>query len=80
VLVVGHSYAPKFCDQLVKEANLRVRSQISSGLTTECFAAFLRNPELLDHCRVVVWITTEQHLTHFHAMPEPIMAALKEPK
>jgi hypothetical protein len=77
VIVIGHSYVPRFREQLIKELNLLIYPRVRDGETTGFFGEFLREPEVLNHCRVVVWITTEQHLTHFQKMPEPIMAALQ---
>jgi hypothetical protein len=76
VLLIGHSYTRRFREVLIKELNLPVNSRIYEGGTTEFFADFVREPELLGHCRVVVWISTEQHLTHFKSMPATVMAAL----
>jgi hypothetical protein len=73
VLVLGNSYAVDFREQLIREMNLLIRRQGSA--TNEGFADLLRDPDLLNHCRVVVWITTEQHLTHFKPLP-PAIAAL----
>jgi hypothetical protein len=80
VFVIGHSYVTKFEDQLAKELNMPVHASAVAGETTGFFADFLRSPELLNPCRVLVWITTEQHLTHFDPMPAPIMATLDEGK
>jgi hypothetical protein len=77
VLLIGNSYVDFFREQLIRELNMLVHTRANGGQTTEAFADFLREPALLGHCRVVVWITTEQHMTHFHAMPAPIMAALQ---
>jgi hypothetical protein len=73
VLLIGHSYVPGFRDQLIKELNLLIAVRRGNGTTTEFFAEFLRNPETLASARVVVWLTTEQHLTQFKPMPEPIL-------
>jgi hypothetical protein len=80
VFVVGHSYVPVFQDQLAKELNMPIHVWSVSGETTGFFAEFLRYPESLNGCRVLVWVTTEQHLTHFNEMPPPIMAALDKGK
>jgi hypothetical protein len=80
VLLVGHSYARKFREQLIKELNLQVSTRIEPGLTTQAFADFLREPELLAHCHVVVWICTEQHMTSFAKLPTPVVQALKSEK
>jgi hypothetical protein len=76
VLLIGHSYVPGFREQLVKELNLLIATRTSPGGTTEFFADFLRSPECLTSVRVVVWLTTEQHMTHFKPMPEPILQTL----
>jgi hypothetical protein len=80
VLVIGHSYVWYFREQLIKELNLLTCTRIAAGQTTEAFAEFLREPEILNHCRVMVWITTDQHMTHLHPMPAPIMSVLKPEK
>jgi hypothetical protein len=77
VLVIGNSYANNFCELLVDELNLLIGRHTTSGQTTEAFADFLREPELLDHCRVVVWVSTEQHLTHFKPLPAQVADCLK---
>jgi hypothetical protein len=79
VLVLGHSYVPHFRERLIKEMNLRVRTCWSPGQTTQGFSAFLREPELLDGCRVLVWVTTEAHLPFLVAVP-PAVAAEPRPK
>jgi hypothetical protein len=76
VLVIGHSFVLNFRDQLVKESNLLVHSVFAPNYTTEAFASFLREPEILDHIRVVVWVTTEQHMTTFKPMPKAILDTL----
>jgi hypothetical protein len=76
VFLLGHSYTFDFREQLVKELNLLVRKRGSA--TTEGFADFLRDPDLLEGCRVLIWVTTEQHMTHYDPMPPPIVAALAD--
>jgi SGNH hydrolase-like domain, acetyltransferase AlgX len=78
VMLIGHSYTKDFREQLIKALNLLINLNVGDGNTTEHFADFLRWPELLKGCRVVVWVTTEQHLTIFKPLPPPIMDALKE--
>jgi hypothetical protein len=78
VVLIGHSYLRDFREQLIKELNLLLQTRTGGGNTTEAFADFLREPELLAHARVVVWITTEQHMTQFAPLPAAIMASLKE--
>jgi hypothetical protein len=76
VLLIGHSYVPRFREQLVKELNLLIATRSFPAGTTEFFAEFLRSPESLARVRVVVWLTTDQHLTQFKPMPKPIMKVL----
>jgi hypothetical protein len=78
VILMGHSYVQYFVDQLFKELNIRTQTYWSGNTTTQVFGDFLREPELLANCRVVVWITTEQHMTNFHPMPTPISALSKK--
>jgi SGNH hydrolase-like domain, acetyltransferase AlgX len=80
VLVIGHSYVPKFREQLIKELNVLVATRVDPGQTTHAFADFVREPELLAHCRVVVWISTEQHMTQYAKLPEPVVKALASSK
>jgi hypothetical protein len=76
VVVIGHSYVWCFREQLIKELNLLTNTRFTIHQTTEAFGDFLREPEALARCRVVVWITTEEHLTKFKPMPKPIMKLL----
>jgi hypothetical protein len=75
VLLIGNSYAMKFREQLVKELNLPVQSDLASAMTTEAFGDFLRDPQQLAHTRVVVWVMTEYHLTKFKPLPPSIASA-----
>jgi hypothetical protein len=76
VIVMGHSYVNYFREQLVKELNLLTNTITGPGFTTQFFADFLREPEKLDHCKVIVWITTEGHMTVFKPQPPDVTAAL----
>jgi hypothetical protein len=72
VLVIGNSYVDHFREIFIQELNLMSHFHWGPGHTTEAFADFVREPDLLDNCRVVVWITTAQHLTHFKPLPDQI--------
>jgi hypothetical protein len=80
VLVIGNSYVLHFREQLIRELNLLTYNRDSRGQTTQAFGDFLREPEALAKCRVVVWVTTNQHFTRFAKMPEPVMKALEPAK
>ncbi len=74
VILIGNSYVANFREVLIQELNLLIRTNTAGGQTTESFADFLREPELLNNCRVVVWITTCQHLPEFKQLPPGIAA------
>jgi hypothetical protein len=76
VMFYGNCYAVNFTGMLIKEMNLLMRTRWAKSQTTEGFSAFLREPELLDGCRVFIWIVSEQHLPHFYRIQEPIKKAL----
>jgi hypothetical protein len=80
VVVIGNSFTWEFGEQLIKELNLLTNTLAAPDQTTESFGDFLREPELLDHCRVVVWVTSDHHLTRFKPMPAPVMKALESDK
>jgi hypothetical protein len=77
VVLVGNSFVPYFQEQLVKELNLPVNARWRGGATTEDFGDFLREPESLKNCKVLVWLSTEQHLANFKPLPPPIAARVK---
>jgi hypothetical protein len=78
VMLIGSSFAQLFRDDLTRELNLLPHVLASSQQTTEAFDAFLRQPELLDHTRVVIWVMPEPHLT-FRTMPGPIASSAAQP-
>jgi hypothetical protein len=80
VLVIGNSYVVNFREQLIRELNMLVQTRAADDATTEAFSDFLRDPGVLAHVRVVVWVTTEQHMTEFKPLPKPIMDTLKPAK
>jgi hypothetical protein len=77
VVVVGNCWVDSFGDQLVKELNQLTSTFAGPSQTTEAFTDFLRDPKLLERCRVVVWITSEQHMTAFKMLPAPILKTLQ---
>jgi hypothetical protein len=77
VVVIGNSFTWELGEQLIKEMNLLTNTHAAPDQTTESFGDFLREPELLNHCRVVVWVTSDHHFTRFKPMPAPIMKALE---
>jgi hypothetical protein len=77
VLVIGSCFARNFREELIAEANLMSRSNWNFGQSTEAFADFLAQPEMLDGVRVVVWVVGEFQFAKFKPLPDPVMAALK---
>jgi hypothetical protein len=80
VVLVGNCWADSFNEQLVKELNMLVSTVAGPSQTTEAFTDFLRDPPRLQHTRVVVWLTTEQHMTTFKPLPPPVMKTLQPDK
>jgi hypothetical protein len=80
VVVIGNCWVDSFGDQLINELNLLTSMQPGSGQTTEAFTDFLRDPARLQHCRVVVWVTSEYHMTQFKMLPAPVLKTLKPDK
>jgi hypothetical protein len=77
ILLIGHSYLLNFREKLIKETNILPKTIMGGGFTTEAFAQMLRQPELLDNCRLVVWVTTGKALPNFAQMPSPILRTLE---
>jgi hypothetical protein len=80
VVLIGNCWADCFGDQLAKELNLLISSLTAPAQTTEAFGDFLRDPQRLKNCRLVVWLTTEQHMTASNVMPPPILKTLESAK
>jgi hypothetical protein len=72
VMLIGDSFVNGFCDYLVDELNLPVSRHSGANQTTEAFADFLREPELLAHTRVVVWVMSGHDMTICKPLPESI--------
>jgi hypothetical protein len=75
VLLMGNSYVMRFREQFIKELNLLVDSRWACGMTTQGFHEFVRDPKALEHCRVLVWILTEQDLPGMRPLPESMLSA-----
>jgi hypothetical protein len=79
VMLIGNSFVLGFREQLIRELNMLIMTRWNADNTTQHFLDFLREPTLLDHCRVIVWITTEQHMSKMGDMPGVILKVLDEP-
>jgi hypothetical protein len=78
VVLIGNSFTELFAYAIVRDANLRCRSRWANGNTTEAFIGFLREPEVLDGVRVVIWVTADVHLDHFLRLPEPLRQEVRQ--
>ena len=58
----------------MRELNMRIHEAWGRGDTTEAFYDFVRDPQVLDNARVIVWVTSEHQMTRSHVMPPPIAA------
>jgi hypothetical protein len=58
----------------MKELNMITNTKSGPGITTHMFADFLREPDQLNHCKVLVWITTEGHMPFLKPLPPEIAA------
>ena len=56
VTFIGDSYNYGLMPQVAWKINGPVRQMIGGGHTTEAIGDFVRDPTLLDKCRVVVWV------------------------
>jgi hypothetical protein len=75
VILIGNSYTLNFREILIKELNLLIRTNANGAQTTESFGDFLRDPKLLEDCRVMVWVTSGENLPQFKPLPPPIATA-----
>jgi hypothetical protein len=80
VMLIGNSFVMHFRELLIREANLQLRTRWGNGYTTDAFAGFLREPELLDGVRVIAWVTSEDSISIFRPMPAQISEALRDTK
>ena len=64
VIFVGDSYNYGLTPLVVRQINAPVREFIGGGHTTEAIGDFVRDPTLLEKCRVVVWVN------HFASVSE----------
>ena len=74
LMVIGNSFSAGFTDALAKAANCRVRRHCGAAQTTQAFADFVREPDLLDGVRVVVWVSTWRYLAALKNMPNAVLS------
>jgi hypothetical protein len=79
VVLIGDSYNGGFNYLLGKEINIPPYTLASGGQTTGAFSDFLRDPDLLQHCKVVVWLVNAEGPAEVWPLPRPIRDALERP-
>jgi hypothetical protein len=78
VICIGDSYNGGFMEQLSRELNLPIRNLAGAGQTTQAFKDFLRDPQALEGCKVVVWLVCSTGLDAQHwPMPPAICDAVR---
>jgi hypothetical protein len=75
VACIGDSYNCGFMELLGRELNLPVRPLAGGGHTSNAFKDFLRNPELLKDCKVVIWLVCNSSLKNPWPLPQRIREA-----
>jgi hypothetical protein len=76
VVCIGDSYNASFTYHLARELNLPIQNLSGGGYTTQAFKEFLREPELLENARVVVWTVCYTDLVAPWPLPRPILEAV----
>ena len=72
---IGDSYNGGFMELLGRELNLPIHPLAAGGNTSDAFKNFLRDPELLKDCRVLVWLVCNSSLKNPWPIPEQISYA-----
>src|SRR5262249_15491502 len=75
VMLIGDSYNEGLQGLLGKEINIPVHPHFGPGQTIQAFTDFLREPELLRNCKVVVWLLCNPQILPPLPVPAPIRAA-----
>jgi hypothetical protein len=79
VVLIGDSYNLGLTELLGKEINIPVHPHHGAGQTTQAFTDFLRDPDLLNHCKVVVWLVCCPLLQVPWTVPGPIREVHAQP-
>jgi hypothetical protein len=75
VVLIGDSYNNGLSEELGRELNLPVHPLWAAGQTSQPFKEFLRDPDLLKRCKVVVWLVCNTNLMN----PWPLPATVSGP-
>ncbi|MBV9122127.1 MAG: hypothetical protein JO112_02045, partial [Planctomycetes bacterium] len=77
VLFIGDSFNWGLTPRVSRGLSLPVGEGHGPGQTTEAFKGFLRDPELLKDCKVMVWVVCNTQLTlSSWPLPRPIRESL----
>ena len=72
VACIGDSYNSGFMELLGRELNLPIHPLAAGGNTSDAFKNFVRDPELLQDCKVVVWLVCNSSLKNPWPVPQKI--------
>ena len=72
VVCIGDSYNSGFMELLGRELNLPMRPLAGGGNTTDAFKNFLRDPDVLKDCKVVIWLVCTSSLKNPWPVPQKI--------
>lgn len=73
VVCIGDSYNAGFIELLAREINGPVHNLTGGGNTSHAFKGMVRDPSLLEHARVVVWLLCDSSLKGPWPMPPSVM-------
>jgi hypothetical protein len=79
IMLIGDSLCWHFRELLMRECNMRIRTHSVQDQNVRAFEDFLRDPSLLDGVYVVIWVTSEERVSHWRHLPTAILAALGKP-
>jgi hypothetical protein len=75
VACIGDSYNFGFMELLAREINLPIRALPAGGHTSDVFKDCIRNPVLLEGCKVVIWLVCNSSLKNPWPLPKGIADA-----
>jgi hypothetical protein len=78
-MFIGDSYNNGVFQLVWGKVNLQPHLVWRAGQTSHAFKDFLRDPGLLDGCRVVIWVNCNTALQHPWPLPQPVRDCLQGP-
>jgi hypothetical protein len=79
VVFIGDSYNCGLWERVGREINLPIHLLYRSGSTTEVFKDFVRDPDMLKDCKVVVWVVCNSGLQFSWSLPAPVLKVSETP-